>query len=94
MEIPALGPQHIALEKAKAKAKTRARVATCGTANGEKAASAPNGQRICFNFNKVSGCKKQRCVFAHVCQRCFGKHSFQQCKYKGSKSPTEVEAEP
>ena len=40
-----------------------------------KAASAPNGQRICFNFNKVSGCKKQRCDFAHVWR--FGKHSFQ-----------------
>ena len=34
-----------------------------GPPMGKKAASAPNGQRICFNFNKVSGCKKQRCDF-------------------------------
>lgn len=47
-----------------------------------KAAKAPDGRRICFAFNKSSGCDKASCAFAHICQRCFAKHSFQKCKYK------------
>lgn len=58
-----------------------------------KSAATPDGRKICFNFNKAGGCHKKHCDFAHACQRCFGKHSFQNCKFKGgAKHPAAAES--
>ena len=47
-----------------------------------KSSQAPDGRKICFAYNKPSGCHQKACSFAHICQRCFAKHSFQQCRHK------------
>ena len=43
----------------------------CGKSN-----KPPDGRALCFKFNKECGCADPSCRFAHVCWRCFGKHSF------------------
>ena len=47
-----------------------------------KASKTPEGKPICFKYNKKSGCKNKNCRFAHVCQKCFGKHSFTACRLR------------
>ena len=48
-----------------------------------KAARTPEGKLICFKFNKPSGCAAgKNCRFEHVCQRCFHRHPFFECRYK------------
>ena len=47
-----------------------------------KSNKTPDGRALCFKFNKESGCNDPSCRFAHVCWRCFGKHSFQKCKFR------------
>lgn len=46
-----------------------------------KASKTPEGRMICFRFQK-GACKEKQCRFAHVCQRCFGRHGFAQCRFK------------
>ena len=38
----------------------------------------PDGRKICFNFNKRSGCPGH-CGFVHVCRGCFGNRPFFNC---------------
>ena len=51
----------------------------------------PDGRALCFKFNKECGCADPSCRLAHVCWRCFGKHSFQKCKFR--KAPPETGAQ-
>lgn len=46
-----------------------------------KASKTPEGRMICFRFQK-GACKEKQCRFAHVCQRCFGRRGFVQCRFK------------
>ena len=46
-----------------------------------KASKTPAGKRICFKYQKGK-CPNKSCRFAHVCQRCFGRHPFLQCHFK------------
>jgi hypothetical protein len=52
-----------------------------GKGKGKLLSKTPDGRRICYNFNSVSGCSKADCDFAHVCQRksCLGPHPFLEC---------------
>lgn len=54
-----------------------------------KASATPAGKKICFKFNKVGGCHAPKCSFEHVCQRCYGKHSYMKCPHKKVSSATE-----
>ena len=46
-----------------------------------KASKTLEGKPICFKYQKGK-CPNKSCRFAHVCQRCFGRHSFSQCNFK------------
>ena len=43
------------------------------------AAKTPEGKGICFRFNNESETCKGKCLFEHVCGRCFGKHPMYKC---------------
>ena len=47
-----------------------------------KSSKTPDDKQLCLKYNKQIGCNDRNCKFAHVCCRCFGKHSFQQCRFK------------
>ena len=48
-----------------------------------KAARTPEGKCICFKYNKRGGCSAgKNCRFEHVCQRCYHRHPFYECRYK------------
>jgi len=40
--------------------------------------STPDGQQICFNYQKYKGCLGG-CNRTHVCQKCFGNHPVFSC---------------
>ncbi len=41
----------------------------------------PNGQKICFGYNKPGGCNRgNQCTFAHVCAWCGASHSVEDCR--------------
>ncbi|CAE7923838.1 unnamed protein product, partial [Symbiodinium necroappetens] len=48
-----------------------------------KPARTPEGKCICFKYNKHGGCPAGKsCRFQHVCQRCYHRHPFYECRYK------------
>ncbi|CAE7173456.1 unnamed protein product [Symbiodinium pilosum] len=48
-----------------------------------KAARTPEGKCVCFKYNKRGGCSAgKNCRFEHVCQRCYHRHPFYECRYK------------
>ena len=44
-----------------------------------KALRTPDGQPLCWRYNRQGGCNDANCRFVHACQRCFGKHGYYQC---------------
>ena len=62
-----------------ARAKAAAKLPQIGRQWG-KSNKTPDDKALCFKFSKEAGCSDPSCRFAHVCWRCFGKHSFQKCK--------------
>ncbi|XP_048583293.1 uncharacterized protein LOC116612504 isoform X1 [Nematostella vectensis] len=35
---------------------------------------------VCFDFNRVTGCSRQACIYPHVCQKCADSHPAHQCR--------------
>ena len=46
-------------------------------------------KRVCYAYNNLSGCSKQRCDYRHVCLNCKGKHPKFECSSSSSSSSSD-----